>query len=791
MQLIRAIRGLFRDRWQIPAAVVALVIAGLAISRIRPPERTIQFEPLLADVMKLMEAEAYYDAANAAANLLDLKPPLPARQQAILHDRIAEISCRVERRREKPDLDNVRLVLEHQKQAEELGLRPDARTALRAGQAQEWLGEFKDAAEEYRKALEREPSTAIRRESLQALVRLLEGRPGAEEERREAIDALLAEEGVAPAYVWWALQHAMQEAIDREEPLRARGMLERHAERFKRSDLRGYHDFLWAWLDISTGRIEEAAPLIESVDDWLREHTRVDSEMDRAGFLPAMNLWLHGRIHLAEDRPQQALDTLDRVLTLQSHGQLMVDVAIARAHALAMLERHAAARRAVRDVLMRLAGNPAALHGAMMRMRRTMLELSTARRRLEDSGNAVAYLALGLDLTPAAEAESRLELLELLGNECEQGAQRSADPVLVRQFTFEAGDYFGKAADLAIVDPGRHATLLWASAQSYDRAGDPAKARDQLRAFIESTSSDPRLAPAMLQLGQAYAADGMFEEAMTWYRRLAANFPNVEESLRARLLRADALVMSGESRYDEAEQVLSELLTDDRLSPSNQNYKDALFMLSDLLYERGRYAQAISRLEEFLTLAQGHAEYDTSRFTLADAYRRSAHTLRESPPAGAPADAVRAESDQRFRRAAELFQEFAPDEPESAGEDAEQETEQQTLRRLALLNRAECLYELNQPDTLDAALAVYRQAAAVYQGRRTALVAQVQIVNILLRQGKLTEAARAIEQARWLLKSVPDEEFAETVGEQRSSWEQYFNAVASSPLLRGVFADAR
>lgn len=789
-QLARAITGLLVNRWQIPAAVAALVVAAVALTRIKPPEKVVHFETLLANVMRLMEAEEYYDAANAAANLLELRPALLQRERAILHDRIAEIAYRVERRRETPNLENVRLLLEHQSKSDELGLRPDARSGLREGLAHEWLNEPKEAIEAYRKALDREPPKEVRQEALQALVRLLEGRPYEDRERRAAIDALLAEEGVSPAYVWWALQHAIQEAIDREEPQRAREMLTRHAEHFKRSDLRGYHDFLWAWLEVSEGRIEEAAPKVAAVDDWLKQHTRVDSDLDKAGFLPAMNLWLRARIDLAEERPQHALDILDRVLTLQSHGLLFVDATIARCQAVAMLERHDSARRGIRDGLARLSRDPAALHGAMMRMRKMMLALSDRRHELSDSRNAVAYLALALDLTPVTDEPARLELLERLGRECEQVAGVAREDPDRRAYLNQAGEYYGRAADLAVIDPRRHSTLLWSSAQAFDRAGNAQRTRSQLRTFVESTASDSRLPPALLQLGVAHAADGLFDEAQDWYRRLIANYPDLEEALRARVLRADALVMLGENRYDEAEMVLHGLLTDDRLSPANQNYKDALFMLCDLLYERGSYARAISRMEEFLQLCEGHPETGSVRFMLADAYRRSAHELRDSPPAGVAADAVADESAARFGRAARLFEELLPAEsPDAAGGT---ENEEQLFQRLALFYRGECLYELNTPDTLEEAQRIYLQAVAMYQGRLPAVVAQVQVVNILLRQGKLTEAVGQVERARWLLKGVPSAEFDAASGAgDRAAWDRYLATIADSPMLRDVFADAR
>ena len=69
------------------------------------------------------------------------------------------------------------------------------------------------------------------------------------------------------------------------------------------------------------------------------------------------------------------------------------------------------------------------------------------------------------------------------------------------------------------------------------------------------------------------------------------------------------------------------------------------------------------------------------------------------------------------------------------------------------------------------------------------MAAQVQIANIYLRQGKLIEAARAIERARWLLGSIPEHAFTEyDEGMDRAAWDRYLGIVRSSHLFRDVFA---
>jgi len=256
MNRLGDLAAVLAGRWQIPLAFCAVVTGGVALYHMKPPARTIPFEAMRADVLALAEAGQYFDAANAAANLLELDPPLPRSERATLHDALADVIYRQEQLRGLPNRKNAELLLEHHQAALTHGYAPSAHGALRAGQAHEWLGETASAIKSYRSALDRGPDTDARRTTLQGLVRLLAGRAEAVDERRGYIQALLDEEGISASYLWWALQHAVQEALDQNDQSRVEQLLTQHGERFKRSDLSGYHDYLWAWAYVHDGRPE-------------------------------------------------------------------------------------------------------------------------------------------------------------------------------------------------------------------------------------------------------------------------------------------------------------------------------------------------------------------------------------------------------------------------------------------------------------------------------------------------------------------------------------------------------
>jgi tetratricopeptide (TPR) repeat protein len=785
MQRLRSVTAALVGRWQVPLAICAILVGALALHQMKPPKQTVPFDSLLADVWVLVEAGALFDAANATANLLELDPPLPVDQRATLHDALAEITYLQELQRGLPNRKNTQLLLEHQQAALACGHRLDTRAALRTGQAQEWLGQTKRAISAYRTVLEREPGAEARRTALQGLVRLLEGQAEYAEERRQHIKALLAEEGVSPSYLWWALQHAVQEAIDFGDDERARRLLTDHGQRFTRSDLKGYYDYLWAWVYVREGRTKLAAPLLDQVDQWLAEHATADAEMDKAGFLPALSRWLRGRIELAEGRPQTALDLFDQAFALQSHGDLLVSTTIGRSLALGLLERHEAARKVIRDTVARLESDPTTLSVGRPRLRDAIKQLLDQRQLVQDYENAIAYLAVALELTPEGETGLQLDLLEQLGHQSAQAAQVAGDGQDPRQLHANAARCYEQAADLAYLDEPRHASLLWASAAQFDFAGRVADARRLLLRFVSGRSLDPRMPQALLQLGHAYAAAGELDEAIKHYEQLITKYPRLEETSRARLLTAGCLMALGEERYAEAGSILESLLEDEDIAPSARVFRDALFELCDLRYQQERWASAISRMEDFLAFFPEDAERYRIRFMLADAYRRSAHALLEDQTAATDAARLRV-GRERFRRAADLFAAFLDD---MAAMGPTQDRAQGSYERLALLYRGDCLYELEQPTSLAEALATYRQAAARYQNEPAALAAQMQIANVYLRQGKLTEAARAVERARWLLRSIPDQAFDEyDDGMDRAAWDRYLSAVRSTHLFQDVLA---
>lgn len=797
MSISRDLARVLAGRWQIPLALAAVAAMAITLVRVRPNPRRMNFDAVMGDIGALTDSGQFVAASDAAATLLEVTPPLPAEQRAVLHDQLARTLYAQEAARPEPNLRNVRRIIEHLGESAELGVAESASRTFQQARAREWLGEPERAIGRYREVLHLKASPRELRATHQALVALLEHRPLDEEQRQRSLLALLEDEGVSPGYVWWALQRAMLDALDAEDVARASELLNRHGQRLKNADLRGYHDYLQAWIAVVDRRFGDAEALLGWIDDWLAEH---DGNLDLPadfGYLPALAGWLRGEIELGEHRPQSALREFEAAGRLQPSGWAYVASAIGRGKALSKLERDDAALKVYQEVVEKVgpaAGAPGSTQSQRTRrlgvrvaprLRGGVLDLAEQRQRAGRLKEAIGYLSLALDLTPADQPDERFPLAERLGNMNLGAAEASQDPSEAYALYLEAARRFEQAASLAGMDQDRLAGMLWSAAEQYDRAGRTGDARRMLERFVRGRGFDPRYPEALLRLGQLHEVVNDLTEAVKWYRQVADGFPKLPEAARARLRIADALIAMGEREHAEAEKMLAALLEGDDIMPDSRVFQEALRSLCDLLYYHERHAEAISRLEDFEAFRPDDPRRTRMRFMLSDSYRKSAIELRDNPPPDADRARARDLSRERFRRAEQLFAGLL----EAIGQEQERDDSSDVYRRLAMQYRADCLLALNEPQTLADALGLYRQIAAQYDREPAALVAQTQIANIYLRSGKIIEAARAIERAHWLLDNISDKTFEDLDdGMGRAHWRRYLTTVADSELFKNVFA---
>src|SRR5688572_9388764 len=100
--------------------------------------------------------------------------------------------------------------------------------------------------------------------------------------------------------------------------------------------------------------------------------------------------------------------------------------------------------------------------------------------------------------------------------------------------------------------------------------------------------------------------------------------------------------------------------------------------------------------------------------------------------------------------------------------------------KLSHFHRADCVYDLG---SYDEAIRLYDAAAFRYQDDPSALAAYVQIVNSYCALGKIEEAKTANERAKWLLRRMPTDSFAEGgFTMPKAYWEQWLKWTSAAGM---------
>ena len=744
--VFRQATELLAGRWQVPLALLATAAAAVALLRLSPTAPPVDSAAVLADARLLEEAGDPAAAAQALDDVLRLQPPADAAARGALRATLARLSFELARSTDPPAPELAERVIAQQLAAWADGVAREPRAVLRVALARAWAGDDPGALADLRGMLAEALDADVRRSVVQSAVRILARHPELRAERRSLLEQLLADPALQPPQLWWGLQQIVQDALAEHDVPRAEAALARHAEAFTSSDLKGYLRYLEALVLFRAGRLAEALPAADWVNEWLEHEGHTTPALDENGHLPTLNRWLIGRIHLAEDRPQEALSTIDAALEGGPDAELRLPLLVGRCAALTALGQE----------------EPA------------LADYRRARTRLAETRDVPPDLRTEYEQTLASCVR------RLVNEFTRQLPARSAGGEPARARLEQAARDWEAAAALTREDEEQFGLLTLAAAGAYDAAGRPEDQRRMLEAFLAGRSRDPRMPTVLLQLGQACEAAGDSAAALETYRQLIADYPRIEEAARARVLRGGLLMGLGPDSYADAEAELEALLQDDYVSPEAVVYRDGLLALCELLRREGRYGEAIGRLESFLELYPRDPEILRARFMLAEAYRASGMQLLAADTA-----AAQAEGRARLRTAAERFERLLDELATGVDE------EQTLYAQLASFSRADCLLALEEPEALAAALAGYREAAARFAGEPAALAAQVRMASIHLRQGEVVEAARAIEKARWLARSIPDEAYARAGGVNRQGWEQYLATIAASDLFREARADAR
>ena len=770
--------------WQWPLLLFSLGLFSYSAYVFIDPKAGPTLAQRIDVAHKLLRQERA-DAALEQLNLLLLEKLKPEVEGAIrmLLGEAMEVGQR--QRRISIPVNHARII-EQTKLALGLGIAPDAETHRRLAESYEALGRRNDSIEHFKLAATIDPANALRWQRRVIDLQLAEE---AFPDAAESIEKYLADPDLANSERAWALGEKAHILVDQGKFTEAR----EHLEQALKLDARGpgeqgqYHYWL-GYCAYKLGDGKEAEKFLRVARDQLRVSHPLDADA----------AYLLGRIK-QEQKDYVGANSF-YLAVLQSHldSRIAPWARLGRGVSRILAGDDDAGLTDLTDLVRQVKEKPSL--PAKLRDE-TVAGMKQASEALAGKGsfqNALELMVFEQDLRPKPPAEFFLRLGQIYEKRAAQVEVAGADLTdperqrraqQVRDLRSKAGDaYVAYSRGLVLLDDKGYGQALWHGIGHYDAAGDLNRAIVALDTFVTERPQDPLTPDALLKLGQAYQAAGLFDKAISAYRQNQFKYPKSLAASKSAVPLARSYIAKGSDYYKKAEETLLGVIEDnDQINPDAIEFREALLELSRLYYGTARYEQAIARLEELTQRYPKDERMGQMLFLIADSYRKSATTLEEqlaaakNPAAnGGTVDVVEATKarTERLTRGRDLYAQVI-DHYRTAGSPAEID---KLYLKHAYFYRADCTFDLND---FTEAIRQYGDAAFRYQDDVASLAAYVQIVNANVSLGKVDEAKAANERAKWVLRRMPPEAFSgSSFGMPRKYWEDWLKWSGESGMWK-------
>ncbi len=273
-----------------------------------------------------------------------------------------------------------------------------------------------------------------------------------------------------------------------------------------------------------------------------------------------------------------------------------------------------------------------------------------------------------------------------------------------------------------------------------------------------------------MRLGQSRLAGGKSDEAIAALEECIEVYPDDVVAYQARLECARAYQQLGKS--DEAEKLLTTILASDALTPQSPEWRDSKFALGRLLYESGRYEDAIFHLDEAVKRYPQDESTLLAKYTIARAYHSAAETitnqLRESKAENESQTArLRKSLDDDLESAHATYLEVQKQITLEGG--AERDPLTRMLLRNCYMMQGSVLFELRR---FEEARQAYQNVIALYQNDPVVLESFLQVANCWRRMNQPMMARGNLKQAKMVLDKLPkDANFLASTNFSRQQWE--------------------
>lgn len=356
----------------------------------------------------------------------------------------------------------------------------------------------------------------------------------------------------------------------------------------------------------------------------------------------------------------------------------------------------------------------------------------------------------------------------------------------VKKRYMQAGEYLRRHAHaVAATDPSAYAQSLWLAADSFDLAGDLDEARKAFGQYADGASdNDPQKPAAKFRLALVFQARREYAAAIALYEQLAASRGAPGTNTQAGVWADQAIVPLAQCLFEDgnpandadAERYLTSVVDgSSTMSPDAAAYRDALIQLGTMMYNAGKYPEAIGWLEQASNRYPDDRRVQSVRYRLADSHRLEAHRIGRALEGKLPQSQEQELKVMRVDhlRAAQALYQSVREALETREAHTLSGLEKVYIRN-AYFYAGDCAFDLKD---YDAAIAAYDAARLRYTDDPASLVAMAQIVSAYAAQGKWAQARTANERARQQLQRFPDEVWSRPdLPMEKRHWEQWLAA---------------